>query len=122
MSSSVPSGSETPETSETLVVCKVDELPPGQVRKVDAARPIAVFNVDGVFHAIDDTCSHANASLSEGDLEGHEVECPWHVARFDLRTGKPCSLPASKPVRTHAVEVRDDVVVVLVGTKPEWAA
>ncbi|MET8249140.1 bifunctional 3-phenylpropionate/cinnamic acid dioxygenase ferredoxin subunit [Streptomyces sp. NPDC005202] len=115
MGSSVPSG------SETLVVCKAEELPPGQVRKIDAERPIAVFNVDGVFYAIDDTCSHATASLSEGDLEGHTVECPWHVSRFDLRTGKPCSLPASRPVRTHAVEIRDDTVVVLVGTKPEWA-
>jgi 3-phenylpropionate/trans-cinnamate dioxygenase ferredoxin subunit len=115
MSSTVPSG------SQTLLVCAVDELPPGQVRKVDAERPIAVFNVDGVFYAIDDTCSHADASLSEGDLEGHLVECPWHVSRFDRRTGRPCSLPASKPVRTHAVEIRDGNVVVLVGTAPQLA-
>ncbi|HEV7826681.1 MAG TPA: bifunctional 3-phenylpropionate/cinnamic acid dioxygenase ferredoxin subunit [Mycobacteriales bacterium] len=113
MSSTVSTG------SETVAVCAVADLPPGEVRRVVASRPVAVFNVDGVLYALDDTCSHANASLSEGDVEELMVECPWHVTRFDLRTGRPCSLPASKPVGTHTVEIRDGVVTVLVGTVPD---
>ncbi|HEV7755780.1 MAG TPA: bifunctional 3-phenylpropionate/cinnamic acid dioxygenase ferredoxin subunit [Mycobacteriales bacterium] len=104
--------------AETVAVCAVADFPPGEVRRVVASRPVAVFNVDGVLYALDDTCSHANASLSEGDVEELTVECPWHVSRFDLRTGRPCSLPASKPVGTHTVEIRDGIVTVLVGTAP----
>lgn len=106
---------------ETIVACKVDDLPPGGVHRIDGETPIAIFNVDGVLYAIDDTCTHANASLSEGDLDGCAVECPWHTSSFDLRTGKPSSLPATKPVRTHAVEVQDDTVVVRVGIAPDWS-
>ncbi len=98
-------------------VCRVEDLPDGEVRRVEVEPPLAVFNVEGVFYAIDDTCSHAKASLSEGDVDPKActVECPFHIAQFDLRTGKPQSLPASKPVRTHTVEIRDGVVTVLVG-------
>ncbi len=106
------------QTGTAVEVCALDELPAGEIRRVDVEPPLAVFNVDGVLFAIDDTCSHAEASLSEGDVDGCFVECPFHLAQFDLRTGKPQSLPASKPVRTHAVEVRDGTVTVLVGTAP----
>jgi len=101
-------------------VCPVDDLPVGEVRRVDVEPPLAVFNVDGAFYAIDDTCSHANASLSDGDVDPDTctVECPFHISKFDLRTGKPRSLPASKPVRTHAVEIRDGLITVLVGVVP----
>jgi 3-phenylpropionate/trans-cinnamate dioxygenase ferredoxin subunit len=105
----------------TLVeVCRVVDLPAGEVRLVDVEPAVAVFNVDGVLYAIDDTCSHAKASLSEGDVDAIActVECPFHISQFDLRTGRPRSLPASKPVRTHTVEVRDGVITVLVGVAP----
>jgi 3-phenylpropionate/trans-cinnamate dioxygenase ferredoxin subunit len=105
-----------------VAVCHEDDLPPGGVRRVDLEPPIAVFNVDGVFYAIDDTCTHANASLSEGDVDGCAVECPWHIATFDLRTGEPSSLPATKPVRTHSVKIEDGTVFVLVGTPSESAS
>ena len=86
---------------------------------VEIEPPLAVFNVEGVLYAIDDTCTHAKASLSDGDVEGCMVECPFHMAQFDLRTGRPRSLPASKPVRTHAVEIRSGTITVLVGAAPD---
>lgn len=98
-------------------VCAVEDLAPGEVRRLDITPPLALFNVDGEFYAIDDTCSHAKASLSEGDVDPDTcaVECPFHISQFDLRTGRPRSLPASKPVRTHTVQIRDGVITVLVG-------
>ena len=69
---------------------------------------IAVVHAeDGEFYAIDNTCSHQDYALSEGFVEGACIECPLHGAGFDLRTGEALSLPATTPVGTHAVEVRD---------------
>jgi 3-phenylpropionate/trans-cinnamate dioxygenase ferredoxin component len=78
-------------------------------------RPIALFNIDGEYHAIDDVCTHDGGPLAEGDLlEGGQIRCPRHCARFDIRTGRALSLPAFEPVSTHRVEVRgDDVYVAL---------
>lgn len=64
---------------------------------------------DGELYAIDDTCTHQDASLADGWLEGCEVECPLHSAIFDLRTGEPDGLIARRPVRTHRVLVSVDV-------------
>ncbi|MFB9902729.1 bifunctional 3-phenylpropionate/cinnamic acid dioxygenase ferredoxin subunit [Allokutzneria oryzae] len=104
-----------------LRVCDLSQLPPGESIRVDADVPIAVFNADGVIYAIDDTCSHQDASLSEGWLEGCWVECPLHAASFDLRTGLPTCLPAKKPVRTHQVSVVDDVIWLHQGLAEEVA-
>jgi len=82
------------------------------VRVVGPHAPIAVFNSDGVLYAIDDTCTHQDASLSEGWLEGCFVECPLHAASFDLRTGAPTCLPAKRPVKTYPVVVKDGEVYV----------
>jgi 3-phenylpropionate/trans-cinnamate dioxygenase ferredoxin subunit len=91
------------------------ELPPGERKLVDSdGRPIAVFNVEGVYYAIDDVCTHDGGPLAEGELLGAEIQCPRHGARFDIRTGRALCLPAFEPVATHAVEVRgDDVCVAL---------
>lgn len=67
---------------------------------------IAVFRSDGAFYALDDTCTHERASLAEGWIEDGEVECPKHATRFSLCTGAVLCLPATKPTRTHVVEVR----------------
>jgi 3-phenylpropionate/trans-cinnamate dioxygenase ferredoxin subunit len=82
---------------------------------------VAVFNADGELFAIDDTCTHQDASLSEGWLEDCLVECPLHAACFDLRTGKPTGPPAKRPVRTYPVLVEDGVVYVK-APAPERAA
>ncbi|MBZ6230799.1 bifunctional 3-phenylpropionate/cinnamic acid dioxygenase ferredoxin subunit [Streptomyces olivaceus] len=94
-----------------IPVCRLEDLPKGESARVGTTPPIAVFHTDdGDLYAIDDTCSHQDASLSEGWLEGCLVECPLHAASFDLRTGRPTCLPARRPVRTHRVTVDDGLV------------
>lgn len=91
------------------------ELPPGGKRLAEVdGRAIAVFNVDGSYYAIDDVCTHDGGPLAEGDLEGAEIRCPRHGARFDVRTGAALCFPAFEPVATHRVEVRGDDVLVAV--------
>lgn len=90
----------------------VSDLPDGESVRIEAEVPIAVFNVEGEFYAIDDTCTHQDASLSDGWVEGCAVECPLHAACFDLRTGMPSGPPARRPVRTHEVVVSDGLLYV----------
>ena len=88
-------------------------MAPGAVAAFDVAgRRIALARVGGDFFAIDDTCPHAEASLSEGRLEGFAIECPHHGARFDLRDGRFLTLPAVAPVRSYPVAVEDGAVFV----------
>jgi 3-phenylpropionate/trans-cinnamate dioxygenase ferredoxin subunit len=90
-------------------------LPTGGKKLVEVdGRAIAVFNVDGRFHAIDDVCTHDGGPLAEGELVGCEIECPRHGARFDVRTGRPLRMPAVEPVAVHAVEVRGDDIYVAI--------
>ncbi|EPH42104.1 putative 3-phenylpropionate/cinnamic acid dioxygenase ferredoxin subunit [Streptomyces aurantiacus JA 4570] len=93
-----------------IPVCRLEDLPAGESVRLDTTPPVAVFNADGALYAVDDTCSHQDASLSEGWLEGCLVECPLHAASFDLRTGQPTCLPARRPVRTHRVSVVDGTI------------
>ena len=92
-----------------IFVCRLDELPPGESIRVVTGlpAPVAVFNADGELFAIDDTCTHQDASLADGWLEGCLVECPLHASSFDLRTGQPTCPPARESVRTHQVSVVD---------------
>src|SRR5512135_1376763 len=96
-------------------VASRSEIPPGAKKLVEVdGRPIAVFNVDGSFYAIDDVCTHDGGPLAEGDLHGSEIRCPRHGARFDVRTGQALCLPAVEPVTTHRVELLgDDLLVAL---------
>lgn len=71
---------------------------------------VAVFRTEDGLHAIDDSCTHQDTSLSDGYLEGCFIECPLHAALFDLRTGVPDGPPASTPVRVHPVVVVDGVI------------
>ena len=109
-----------------IPVCPTSALPPGEALRVSADVTadvaIAVFNADGEFYAIDDTCTHQDASLADGWLEGCTVECPLHASCFDLRTGQPSGPPAKTPVRTHAVSVVDGVVYVSLRPAEEGAA
>ena len=91
---------------EFVKVARVADIPSGQGRRVEVAgRSVALFNCAGTFYAVDDTCTHAQASLSEGFLEGATIECPLHGGRFDLRTGAAVWSPAFRPVATYAVRV-----------------
>ena len=105
-----------------ILVGRPDDIPLGEAVRVEADVPIAVFNVDGELYAIDDTCTHQDASLADGWLEGCNVECPLHAACFDLRTGMPSGPPAKMPVRTHEVVVEDGLVYVRVTVPVEAAA
>jgi 3-phenylpropionate/trans-cinnamate dioxygenase ferredoxin component len=89
-----------------IYVCPLSALPPGEAVRLDVVPPVAVFHTeDGELFAIDDTCTHQDASLAEGWVEGCAVECPLHESRFDLRTGHADAPPATRPVRTHRVVV-----------------
>ncbi|MBC3190450.1 bifunctional 3-phenylpropionate/cinnamic acid dioxygenase ferredoxin subunit [Pseudonocardia sp. C8] len=94
-----------------IFVGELSDIPVGESVRVQGRVAIAVFNVDGDLYAIDDTCTHQDASLSDGWLEGCAVECPLHAACFDLRTGQPSGPPAKTPVRTHQVVVDEDGAV-----------
>jgi 3-phenylpropionate/trans-cinnamate dioxygenase ferredoxin subunit len=99
----------------TIKVCKVDELAPGSARRVPAEpEPIALFRLQDGFYATSDTCTHAQSSLAAGDvdLEDCSVECPYHGAVFDIRSGRAMGLPATKPVRTYTVTVIDGEVFI----------
>jgi 3-phenylpropionate/trans-cinnamate dioxygenase ferredoxin subunit len=93
------------------------DLQPGQAKQVVVeGRKIAIFNVNGKYQAVDDTCSHDEASLSEGVAyaEGCRcvVECPQHGSRFDLESGDALTLPATRPVKAYAVREVDGAVEV----------
>ena len=78
-------------------VAGAGELSPGEGRVVDAGgRSIAVFNVDGRYYAIDNSCPHRGGPLGEGDLDGALVSCPWHAWRWDVTTGANANNPAIK--------------------------
>lgn len=92
---------------------KVSELKPGHgVQATVGDKVFAVFNVDGKFYAIDDTCTHAGASLAEGPVAGTVVTCPWHGATFDIATGAVLSDPAYEPVKSYNVKIHGDGVFI----------
>lgn len=107
--------SAAPDTV-SITVCGLDELPPVGAAQADIyGLLVAIIRTeDGAVYAIDDTCSHANVSLSEGELDGCQLECWLHGSRFDVRTGDPSGLPATVPVATYPVTIADDQVIVSV--------
>ncbi len=98
-------------------VCRLDELPEVGVAAADinGTTVAIVRTADGTVHAVDDTCSHANVSLSEGELDGCTLECWLHGSRFDIRTGEPSGPPAIVPIAVYAVKVEGDDVYVHTG-------
>jgi 3-phenylpropionate/trans-cinnamate dioxygenase ferredoxin component len=99
--------------SEQRVLSLADLPDVGAVRVVVDGRPLAVVrDEEGHVHAIDDTCTHAEVSLSEGEVEDCTIECWLHGSRFDLRTGQPTALPAIRPVAVYPVTIDGDDVLV----------
>jgi 3-phenylpropionate/trans-cinnamate dioxygenase ferredoxin subunit len=94
-------------------VGKLSDLPEGtaKVFEVDG-RAIAVCNVEGTLYGVDDVCTHDEGSLEQGDLDGFDIECPRHGARFDVRTGEVKALPAVLPIDTFPVRVDGDDIEV----------
>lgn len=94
-------------------VGKVSDVPSGTAKVYEVGdRAVAVCNVDGELYGIDDVCTHDEGSLDQGELEGFEIECPRHGARFDVRTGEVKALPAVLPVDTFSVRVQGDDIEV----------
>lgn len=99
--------------SKSVKVGQASEIPPGErkIIEVDGAW-IAVFNVGGKYHAIEDVCTHDDGPVAEGELDGYEIECPRHGARFDIRDGKVLSFPAITPVRSFTAHVEGDDILI----------
>jgi nitrite reductase/ring-hydroxylating ferredoxin subunit len=92
--------------ADFVKVAKTAEIVPGQGKMIEVGgKKIALFNVEGSFHAIDDTCTHRGGPLSEGSLDGKEVTCPLHGARFDVTTGGVLGPPAPQGVARYNVRV-----------------
>ena len=90
-----------------------EDIPPGAMTCVELdGRRILVANVEGVFYATDDTCTHEDASLASGFLDGELVKCPLHGSRFSVRTGEPMEDPAEEPLRCYAVKVENGTVLI----------
>lgn len=109
--------------SDTIRVCAFADLSDGQCTLLDAKTAgwtddIAVFRDGDRVYAINDTCTHEEASLSEGRLEDGVIECPQHQSRFDLQTGKVLAPPATVDTVAHLVDVRDGDVWLSPGTQP----
>jgi 3-phenylpropionate/trans-cinnamate dioxygenase ferredoxin subunit len=95
------------------MVGKASEIGPGDRKIVEVEGTfIAVFNVGGKFHAIEDVCSHDDGPVAEGELDGYEIECPRHGARFDIRDGRVLRFPAITPVRSFTVQVQGDDLMI----------
>jgi len=93
--------------------CGVADVAPGTAVAVEIdGTEVAVVRAGDDWYAVADECSHAAIPLSEGDVEGCEIECWLHGSRFDLRTGKPSGLPATEPVAVYPVRVDGDDVLV----------
>jgi len=89
-----------------MKVATTDELEDQQARLVEVeGQKIALFRVGEAFYALSDTCTHRGGPLSEGALDGTEVTCPWHGARFDIKTGTVLGPPAGREVSSYPVRV-----------------
>ncbi len=103
----------TETAGTTIPVCLAAELSPGEMRLVEHGEmKIGVFNCEGTLYAIEDRCSHDDGPLAEGEFDPATctVECPRHGSLFDLRTGKPKTLPAFTLVQTFPIAIEDDTI------------
>ena len=97
----------------TVQVGQLSQLPPGGLLRVDLeGRPLTLVRVDGEVFAVSDTCTHEEASLADGFLDGHELECPLHGALFDVRDGRAKTLPAAAPLETFRVRLAGDEILI----------
>ena len=101
-------------TTERFVpVARVGEIPDGGVKVVRIEdQAIAVFRIGDEYYALDDVCTHDGGPLAEGFIEGDEIECPRHGARFNIKTGAVLCLPATAPVNTYPLRIEDGEIQV----------
>ena len=91
-----------------IKIATIDEITPGQAKLVEVnGNEIALFNIGGRFHAIDNNCTHVGGPLCEGEINGTEVTCPWHGATFDVTTGRVLGPPAMEAVNHFNLRIED---------------
>ena len=96
-------------------VAKTTDIAPGEMRYVEVGpdeEPVCLINLDGEFHALSDICTHQDASLSDGEIDGDEIECPLHGGAFDIRPGLQVSFPVVVPAQKYAVKVEGDTILI----------
>lgn len=99
--------------SEFVKVAQKQEIPIGIMKEVKYnEESVCLANIGGKYYAIGNICTHEGGPLAEGTLQGFEVECPWHNARFDMRTGEVLSPPAEKSVLAYEVMVKEDDIFI----------
>ena len=104
--------SDTPWTAALAV----DALPTDDVIGITVAgRDVALYTAEGAVYATDNLCTHGNARLCDGFLEGHEIECPLHQGRFDVRSGQPLCEPVTAPLRSYPVKIEGGHVWLQIG-------
>ena len=92
-------------------ICPLKALAVNSIQKFEVdGHPVAIYNIDGIVYATDDTCTHGMSSLSKGELDGDVVECSLHFGAFHVPSGKAVGLPCSIALKTYRTEVREDVV------------
>ena len=94
-------------------VADTKDVPPSQMKEVQVdGESICIVNVDGKYYAINNICTHEGGPLTDGTLDGYEVECPWHNSRFDVRTGDVTSPPANEPEPAYEVKIEDNNILI----------
>jgi len=101
------------EVSSRIRLCSTDDVDwDSAIRVEEGDLTLAVFNVNGTFYVTDDLCTHGPGSLSEGYLDGHNVECDFHNGQFDVRTGEVVAPPCMIPIKTYRVVVENNDVLI----------
>lgn len=101
--------------AEYIAVCLLSDLPQGSTKCVRVGdHRIALYNLDGEVYATQEFCTHAEASLCDGDISGDEIMCPLHFATFNIRTGECTGPPADEDLKTYPVKVEDEQIFVQV--------
>ena len=101
-----------------ILLCRVDEIYAGEILRVETGGlpPVAVYNLDGAFYTTDDTCTHGQAWLSQGFIDGDIIECPFHGGCFEIKTGQPVEPPCTEAIQSYDLVVEDGTIYALVET------
>jgi nitrite reductase/ring-hydroxylating ferredoxin subunit len=100
-------------SGDFVKVAETKDIQPYTMKAVDlTSERVCIVNIEGIYYAIGNVCTHVGGPLDEGTLEGYEVECPWHGSKFDVRTGEPTKPPARQAVPKYEVKVEDNNILV----------
>lgn len=104
------------ETDSLLKLCDIDAIPDDGILRVEPAGlpPLAVYKIGGAVYVTDDTCTHGEASLADGEIDPDccAIVCPYHLGSFDIRTGEPMAAPCTDPLKIYPVVLRDGAVFI----------